>query len=65
MNDEGQGEWTGRSRDSFAAAAKDAVRQAEEEQGDEAPREYDITLRVTATPGNSLSEYIAQARGSG
>jgi len=63
MNDDG--EWTGRSRDSFAAAAKDAVRQAEEERGAEAPTEYEITLRVTATPGDSLSEYIALARGSG
>ncbi|MEK6276291.1 MAG: hypothetical protein AABM30_13310 [Actinomycetota bacterium] len=60
-----ENEWEGRSDVSFADAASKAVDKAEDELKDGAPREYDITLRVTATPGNSLSEYIALARGSG
>jgi hypothetical protein len=60
-----EGVWEGRSRNSFAEAAYQAVERAEEERGDEAPRLYDITLQVSATPGSSLSEYIAQARGAG
>jgi len=55
----------GRSRTSFAEAAYAAVEKAEEELGDEAPTMYDITLQVSATPGSSLSEYIAQARSGG
>lgn len=57
--------WEGRSRSSFAEAAYQAVERAEDELGEDAPRLYDITLQVSATPGSSLSEYIAQARGSG
>ncbi|HEY3050701.1 MAG TPA: hypothetical protein VGJ40_03170 [Gaiellaceae bacterium] len=50
---------------SFAEAAKDAVRKAEEERGDDAPREYEATFRVTGEPGSSLSEYIAILHASG
>ena len=57
--------FTGTSRTSFAEAAYAAVEKAEEELGDDAPTLYDITLQVCATPGSSLSEYIAQARGGG
>jgi hypothetical protein len=55
----------GRSRTSFAEAAYAAVEKAEEELGEQAPTLYEITLQVSATPGSSLSEYIAQARGGG
>ena len=58
-------EFEGRSRTSFAEAAYQAVERAEEELGEEAPELYDVTLRVSATRGSSLSEYIAMARGSG
>jgi hypothetical protein len=57
--------WEGRSTKSFAEAAYNAIAKAEEERGDDAPMEYDITLRATRTSGSSLSEYIAQARGGG
>jgi hypothetical protein len=57
--------WEGRSKVSFAEAAKDAVRKAEEERGDDAPREYEATFRVTGEPGSSLSEYIAILHASG
>jgi hypothetical protein len=60
-----QGEWEGRSKTGFAEAAYQAVERAEEELGEEAPELYDVTLRVSATRGSSLSEYIALARGSG
>jgi hypothetical protein len=60
-----EGVWEGRSKVSFADAAKNAVRSAEDERGDDAPRLYDITLQVTGEPGSSLSEYIVLARGSG
>jgi hypothetical protein len=59
-----EGSWQGESKVSFAEAAKDAVRKAEEERGDDAPREYTVELRVTGDPGSSLSEYIAILRGS-
>ena len=65
MMEQSQGEWEGRSRTSFAEAAYQAVERAEEERGEDAPLMYDITLRVEATRGSSLSEYIALARGSG
>lgn len=65
MMEQSQGEWEGRSRTSFAEAAYQAVEKAEEELGEEAPELYDVTLRVSATRGSSLSEYIAMARGSG
>lgn len=55
----------GRSRSSFAEAAYAAVEKAEEELGEDAPTLYEITLQVSATPGSSLSEYIALARGGG
>jgi hypothetical protein len=46
------GEWfEGSDRDSFAAAARTAVENAEEvirERGQELPREYDVRLQVTA-----------------
>jgi hypothetical protein len=58
------GSWEGRSKVSFAEAAKEAVRKAEEERGDDAPRDYSVELRVTGDPGSSLSEYIAILRGS-
>ena len=57
--------WEGRSPKSFAEAAYNAIAKAEEERGDDAPMEYDITLRATRRSGSSLSEYIAQARGGG
>jgi len=53
--------WEGHSKVSFAEAAKDAVKKAEDERGEEAA-EYDVTLRVTAEPGRSLSEYIVVLR---
>jgi hypothetical protein len=65
MMQQPQGEWEGRSRTSFAEAAYQAVEKAEEELGENAPLMYDVTLRVEATRGSSLSEYIAVARGSG
>lgn len=65
MMEQPQGEWEGRSRTSFAEAAYQAVEKAEEELGENAPLMYDVTLRVEATRGSSLSEYIAVARGSG
>jgi hypothetical protein len=65
MMEQSEGEWEGRSAKSFAEAAYQAVERAEEELGDRAPRTYDVTLRVDATPGSSLSEYIAVLRGSG
>jgi hypothetical protein len=55
--------WEGRSERSFAEAAYNAIGKAEDERGDEAPLEYDITLRAKRAPGHSLSEYIALARG--
>ena len=58
------GSWEGRSKVSFAEAAKEAVRKAEEERGDDAPRDYSVELGVTGDPGSSLSEYIAILRGS-
>jgi hypothetical protein len=58
------GSWEGTSKVSFAEAAKEAVRKAEEERGDDAPRDYSVELRVTGDPGSSLSEYIAILRGS-
>jgi hypothetical protein len=58
------GSWEGTSKVSFAEAAKEAVRKAEEERGDDAPRDYLVELRVTGDPGSSLSEYIAILRGS-
>jgi hypothetical protein len=65
MMEQSQGEWEGRSKTSFAEAAYQAVERAEEELREEAPLMYDVTLRVEATRGSSLSEYIALARGSG
>jgi len=62
MTTDERGVWEGRSPVSFAEAAYNAVAKAEEDLGDE-PREYEITLRAASTPGSSLSEYIAQARG--
>ena len=57
-----EGEWfEGTSDVSFADAAKKAVKRAEAELGDE-EREYEVTLRVTGTPGSSLSEYKALVR---
>ena len=55
----------GRSRTSFAEAAYAAVEKAEEALGEGAPTLYEVTLQVSATPGSSLSEYIAQAKGAG
>jgi hypothetical protein len=49
--------WEGRSKVSFADAAKEAVKKAEADRGDELT-EYDVTLRVKGEPGSSLSEYI-------
>jgi hypothetical protein len=57
--------WDGRSTKSFAEAAYNAIAKAEDEQGDDAPLEFDITLRAKRERGHSLSEYIAQARGVG
>ena len=57
--------WEGRSTKSFAEAAYNAVAKAEEEQGDDAPTEFEFTLRATRERGHSLSEYIALARGVG
>jgi len=57
--------WEGRSTKSFAEAAYNAIAKAEDEQGDDAPLEFDITLRAKRERGQSLSEYIAQARGVG
>lgn len=54
--EEEEGVWEGRSRTSFAEAAYNAVAKAEEERGDDAPLEFEITLRATRTPGSSLSE---------
>ncbi len=65
MMEQSENEWEGRSTTSFAEAASEAVRKAEDELGERAPQLYDVTLRVAATPGNSLSEYIAILRGSG
>jgi hypothetical protein len=53
--------WRGESKVSFADAAKNAVKLAEADRGDE-PTEYDVTLRVTGEPGSSLSEYIVVLR---
>lgn len=64
MNDD-EKVWRGSSKDSFADAARDAVRQAEDELGDRAPREFEITLAAKATPGSSLSDYIAFAKSGG
>jgi len=60
-----EGVWEGRSTKSFAEAAYNAIAKAEDEQGDDAPLEFDITLRAKRERGHSLSEYIAQARGVG
>jgi hypothetical protein len=57
----GDASWEGHSKVSFADAAKDAVKKAEADRGDEAA-EYDVTLRVTGEPGSSLSEYIVVLR---
>jgi hypothetical protein len=57
MNDERI--WEGRSKVSFADAAKEAVKKAEADRGDE-PAEYDVALRVTGEPGSSLSEYVVR-----
>ena len=59
MNDESS--WRGESKVSFADAAKNAVKMAEADRGDE-PTEYDVTLRVTGEPGSSLSDYIVVLR---
>jgi hypothetical protein len=56
MNAEDRKWYDGNSDVSFADAAKKAVENAEG-QLDSPPTEYDVTLRVTATPGRSLSEY--------
>jgi hypothetical protein len=56
------GSWEGRSKVSFADAAKNAVKKAEDERGNEDPTEYDVTLRVKGEPGSSLSEYIVVLR---
>lgn len=53
--------WRGDSKVSFADAAKNAVKLAEADRGDE-PTEYDVTLRVTGEPGSSLSDYIVVLR---
>ena len=53
--------WRGESKVSFADAAKNAVKMAEADRGDE-PTEYDVTLRVTGEPGSSLSDYIVVLR---
>ena len=53
--------WRGDSKVSFADAAKNAVKLAEADRGDE-PAEYDVELRVTGEPGSSLSEYIVVLR---
>jgi hypothetical protein len=57
--------WEGRSTNSFAEAAYNAIAKAEEDRGDDAPVEFEITLRATRERGHSLSEYIALARGVG
>lgn len=64
MVEQSETEWEGRSDTSFAEAAREAVRKAEDELGERAPRLYDVTLQAAATPGSSLSEYIAILRGS-
>jgi flavin-binding protein dodecin len=54
--------YKGTSKTSFAEAAKEAVRHAEEgnhELKDE--QKYEITLYVKGVKGNSLSEYIVIA----
>ena len=51
--------WRGDSKVSFADAAKNAVKVAEADRGDE-PAEYDVALRVTGEPGSSLSEYVVR-----
>jgi len=53
--------WRGDSKVSFADAAKDAVKKAEADRGDE-PTEYTVELRCKGEPGSSLSEYIAVLR---
>jgi len=53
--------WRGDSKMSFADAAKNAVKLAEADRGDE-PTEYDVRLRVKGEPGSSLSEYIVVLR---
>jgi hypothetical protein len=60
-----EGVWEGRSTKSFAEAAYNAIAKAEDERGDDAPVEFEITLRATRERGHSLSEYIALARGVG
>ena len=55
----------GRSTSSFAEAAYNAIAKAEDVLGEDAPTVFDITLRATRERGQSLSEYIALARGSG
>jgi predicted hydrolase (HD superfamily) len=65
MNPDDAKVWRGRSTESFADAARDAVRQAEDELGERAPKEYEITLGAMATPGSSLSDYIAFAKSGG
>jgi flavin-binding protein dodecin len=54
-------EWfEGKSKTSFADAARDAVERAEEafrERGEELPTEYDVRLRVTAE--GVISDYKA------
>ena len=57
--------YEGRSKESFAQAAREAVKNAEEafHGGQPQPHEYEIiSLRVDATPGSSLSDYIVLAR---
>jgi hypothetical protein len=62
MNDEGN-VWEGRSERNFAEAGYNAVAAAEQDRGDDAPLEYDVTFRAKRSPDSSLSEYIAVARG--
>ena len=55
--------WEGRSTSSFAEAAYNAIAKADDELGENAPTEFDITLRAARERGHSLSEYIALAQG--
>lgn len=64
MRTDDENVFRGESKVSFADAAREAVRNAEEELGEET-REYEITLRARGTAGGSLSDYIALARAGG
>jgi hypothetical protein len=57
--------YVGESKESFAQAARNAVKEAEKRSENGPPREYEIALLVRATPGSSLSDYIVLAKATG